>query len=237
MRIEDVLDTLEKLDELDKNITQSRDCIQAKEKEQEGVENSRKKWEQALHDVKARHLEITGEIAEYEESNRKFQEHIEKLNIFLNTVRTNKEYKDVLGDIEKEKNKIKENENYILTKMEEEEELREEIEREKKVFQDKKERSDKEEETIKSMIKEAEAEIEGDEKKKEPLFEELKTVSMRCAHEYERLSQRYGGGVIAHVEDEICQACNMEIRAHMLDTIKLGKDIVFCEYCYRFLTI
>jgi hypothetical protein len=161
---------------------------------------------------------------------QELEEKIEKSNIKLSLIKSNKEYKAVLKEIEDLKHVKFQTEDKAIQIMEEIEEL----------------------EKICSENKEKEAEIrkafEGDkqeiERELEALNEELKvldakrdtythTIDQDLLREYVYLKDHKGGQALSPVVGGVCQVCHMNIPPQTFNELIRGDSLMTCTNCGR----
>jgi uncharacterized protein len=164
-------------------------------------------------------------VQDIEQKNSRYREQ-------LLEVKTNEQYRALLHEIEFNREQIKKTEDDILTKMEEEERLRNEI-----LHLEKQLRS--EQESVNDEKKVAEAEVERD----KGMLEDLRTrrqnlirdVTPGLFETYTRIASFRKGIAVARARGDSCEACHVRIRPHVLSQIMSGEAILTCDSCDRIL--
>ena len=74
--------------------------------------------------------------------------------------------------------------------------------------------------------------------KKLPLREEARA---RCdamsLHSYDRLRKSKGGIAIARMQSDLCSACRVAVPSQMIQQLRKGTELVFCNSCQRILCL
>ena len=168
---------------------------------------------------------MEGVIQDLEQKNSKYREQLVE-------VKTNEQYKALLHEIEFNANHIRETEDEILTKMEEEEKLRRELQQIEQLLE-------KERATIHSEKRAAEAVVEQDksilgelQNRRQNLIE---SVAPGVLETYNRIARFRKGVALARANGDSCQACHVRIRPQVLSQIMSGECIVTCDSCDRIL--
>ncbi|MFQ5713971.1 MAG: zinc ribbon domain-containing protein [Candidatus Scalinduaceae bacterium] len=160
------------------------------------------------------------------------EEQINKFNVQLNTIKTNKEYSALRSEIgckEADKSLL---EDEILNMMSRLEIISKEY---KKLTEELKYDEEKLSEFIKSAdedTKKTDEEIEklqNDQEKYSNLLDE------DTLYHYKRLSNKKGGKAIVEVADNVCGGCFMNITLQTLNSLIGGKELVLCPNCRRIL--
>jgi uncharacterized protein len=160
------------------------------------------------------------------------EEQINKFNVQLNTIKTNKEYSALRSEIgckEADKSLL---EDEILNIMSRLEIISKEY---KKLTEELKYDEEKLNKFIKSVdedIKKTDEEIEklqNDQEKYSNLLDE------DTLYHYKRLSNVKGGKAIVEVVDNVCGGCSINITLQTLNLLIGGKDLVLCPNCRRIL--
>lgn len=214
-----------KIDEANNNIEKinyemnfSRETL-VKEKEQ--IESAKKDITNNIILKKGKEVEIAS-----------IEEKIKKHNMELNAVKTNDAYKALLTEIENGKNEKLKIEDELLALMETDEKIYKDI----KKFQ-------KEYENLEKEFVEKKALFEGDLSKAAAVVSQLSTerkaklavLPKNIADKYENIRKNKIGAAVVMVEDNACGGCHRNLPIHIIDELKKGKDLIFCNNCMRIL--
>lgn len=160
------------------------------------------------------------------------EEQINKFNVQLNLIKTNKEYSALRSEIgckEADKSLL---EDEILNMMSQLEIISKEY---KKLTEELKYDEEKLSEFVKRVdedTKKTDEEIEklrNDQEKYSNLLDE------DTLYHYKRLSNKKGGKAIVEVVDNVCGGCFMNITLQSLNSLIGGKELVLCPNCRRIL--
>jgi len=160
------------------------------------------------------------------------EEQIAKHEADLNQIKTNKEYKALLDEINNIKADISVIEDGVIAILDRIDEAQAKIEEEKKIFDEEKAKTDKEKEIIKAEEKEVDARLSELTGKREGF---LQGVDKEILATYERIRENRGKIAIAKINGSLCGECNMTLRPQVINEAKMKKKITFCETCSRIL--
>ena len=150
----------------------------------------------------------------------------------LAQIKTNKEYKAMLEQIESVKADISLLEEGIIGIMDEIEAAKARCEEEKKLFEEEKKKNNSEKESIRNEEKQVDArlnELKG-------IRGELKSgIAEDLLTRYEKIRENRGKYAIARIEGDCCGVCNMTLRPQVINEARLQKGLVICETCSRIL--
>lgn len=158
-------------------------------------------------------------------------EHMNKLNGQLFTVKTNEEYRAMLKEIEVLKEKKKKIEDEIILLMEEEEENRARLKQSENEMQT---RISQHQEEIKVLDGKLIFFKEQLEEKTEAHKKARESLPAKVIKEYERIKKSRKTGV-ARVENTICEGCYATLSHQVLNELKRGDKVMYCDYCGRIL--
>ncbi|MDP8216460.1 MAG: C4-type zinc ribbon domain-containing protein [Candidatus Kaelpia imicola] len=171
--------------------------------------------------VKIKDKELELQIAE--EGIRKFQQQ-------LLQVKTNKEYKALLGEIEGKKADNSCIEDEILKLMDSMDEIDLRLNREKNEFKKFKEEFQQEEYKVKQDVAVIEQKIQSQKVERGKIAQEVDPEVLSI---YERLIESKDGLAIVPVVDGACGGCHLSLRPQTINEIKRASSIVTCERCSR----
>ena len=155
---------------------------------------------------------------------------IEKSDIKLTLIKSNKEYKAALKEIEDLKKVKFSTEDRAIQIMESIEEL-EKICAGNKVRQaELMETFEKDNKDIAKELKELDSELVDLEKRREGF---LKMVDPELLERYHFIKERKGGQAISSVIGGVCQTCHMNIPPQKFNELLKGNTLLSCPNCYR----
>ena len=223
---------LVKLQEIDTFLAELRNEIERKPLELEELklklEEKKKHLDAIQEDIK----KIKIDIKEKELELKSGEEEVKKLQSQLMQVKTNKEYKSLLMEIEGKKADNSLIEDNILDLMEEVDKKELELNKERDNFKHLEAEYSKEEARIKSEIAKIENQIKDKEKEREEVCSHLDTQLLSI---YERLLKNRDGLAIVPVVNDACGGCHLSLRPQIINEIKRKDQLVTCERCSRIL--
>lgn len=160
------------------------------------------------------------------------KENIAKFKRQLNEVKTNREYKALLKEVEDTNARMDSLEEQIITEMLSADDIEKEI---KSAIQKADEiQADlaKKKEKILQEKSDADKILDNLEKEKEELLPKIPADQMKL---YKQISSQKNGIVLSPVTDEFCTMCHMRVRPQMVNELIAGREIITCENCGRIL--
>jgi len=184
-----------------------------------------KKLKEKLAQNQKRRRELDSEVEDIKAKTAKFQRQ-------LNDVKTNKEYRSLLKEIEDAKNLMENLEEEIISEMLASDDIESDINKaEIKAKQD--------EEKLSKEKKELLKESREMEEKKQLLVEEKNQVEPKVPNEqlslYKKIYESNSGIALSPVTDDFCSICQIRIRPQVINELKEGEKIILCENCGRIL--
>jgi len=223
---------LVKLQEIDSFLADLRNEIERKPLElgelKLRLEEKKKQLDVIQEDIKR----IKINIKEKELELKSGEEEVKRLQSQLMQVKTNKEYKSLLMEIEGKKADNSLIEDNILDLMEEVDKKELELNKERDNFKHLEAEYSKEEARIKSEIAKIENQIKDKEKEREEVCSHLDTQLLSI---YERLLKNRDGLAIVPVVNDACGGCHLSLRPQIINEIKRKDQLVTCERCSRIL--
>jgi len=160
------------------------------------------------------------------------EERIIKHESELAQIKTNKEYKAMLEQIDSVKADISLLEEKILESYDEIEKAKSEFENEKKLFEEESNKNQKEINEIKAREKQLDERINELQTKRSEISS---SVGDGLLKQYDRILQNRGRNALARIDGEFCSECNMRLRPQVINDVNLKKELVICENCSRIL--
>jgi uncharacterized protein len=178
-----------------------------------------------LAEAKAEHRRAEAELADVRERQKKFQAQ-------LRSVQTSREYGAVLNEIDGVDKQTRSIEDRVLN-------LEEEIETSQTDLAGREERLPGETAEHEERLKDwraAQRRINEELAKAEQDIKTLEAeIQPRERSEFYRLIEKKGGLAVVRALNGSCSACHVKIRPAALQTLKVGREIVYCDSCKRIL--
>ncbi|HEO63750.1 MAG TPA: hypothetical protein ENN78_00580, partial [Candidatus Omnitrophica bacterium] len=203
-------------EEKPRRLQEYRDNLESKKREIALTEEDLKRTQLA---VKEKELEL--KLAE--DGIKKYQQQ-------LLLVKTNKEYKAMLTEIEGKKADNSCIEDEIIKIMDKLDEAELELNRKRKEYSELEKDFQIEEAKIKQEIAEIEKKCSQEKEKRDTLAQ---SVDPEILSVYERLLESKGGTAIVPVVEGACGGCHLSLRAQTINEIKRVNALISCERCSR----
>ncbi len=157
---------------------------------------------------------------------------IAKAKAALSALKTNKEYTAKLTEIENLKADLSVYEEKILISYDDGDKVNTEIEKERKILA-------QEEAKFQAGKKELEGQIKLKEDRVKVLESQRKqivpSIDRAVIDRYERVLENKHGLAIVPVVHGACGGCHMNITQQMVNSLKIGAELIYCEMCTRLL--
>lgn len=230
--VKETITLLRRLQDSDMEIEQLNDKIASIPRNKEALNRGLQQYMQMVDEEENR-------LADSRKERRQLEHSLEDHNLKdarytdqLMQVKTNKEYRALLTEIEQLKGKIREIEDKILDLMEEAEELEKSIKWRKKKLEKKKQ----EVETECHRLEKEEAELNHQLETKEAFKKELEDkLPLELIEQYNRIKGVRHGIALAEAKDGFCQVCHVRLRPQVYYDLRANKSILLCDNCNRFL--
>ena len=197
--------------------------IRQKEDELEVHESKFMKEFDRLELLKRERTEVEREVQDLEDKTIKSQAK-------LSAIKSNKEYKAALKEIEDSKKLQFTAEDKVIQLMEGMEELEEKCRDNKVKQKELRERFEKDKEEISKKLKKLDSELAELEKRRKKLTQ---TVDQDLLKRYLFLRERRGGQAISSVVGGVCQTCHLGIPPQKFNELQKGGDLMTCPNCSR----
>jgi uncharacterized protein len=156
--------------------------------------------------------------------------HVKERQSKMMQVQTSREQTALLKEIEDAKKNVKENEEKIVSIMEQVEKLTAETTEEKNLLKAEKTLVDEEKEKVKTVIDEL---SKGKKTKKNRREKQAGAVNGSMIQKYEILRERRNGLAIVNVLDGVCQGCFMNLPPQKYNMLLRGDQVLECPSCQR----
>jgi uncharacterized protein len=231
--VQESIEILKKAQELDRDLYLAQQQLAVDIPEQQAtlkrdLEKERSHLSQLEADLKVLQLkqkEKEGLLSQKEAN-------IKKLDSQLSQVKTNKEYTALQQEIAslKADNSLLEEE--IIKSMDEVEAAHEEVKRERERLKQIEKDFTAREGHLQEGAKKYKAQIEDLKSKRQGILE---NIPPDIKERYDIIVKKKQGLALVKINGEICGACQLQIRAQVINELHMGKTLVFCENCSRIL--
>jgi hypothetical protein len=196
------------------------------------IDDEQEEAKVVIHDAKERHDASLKGRRDLERDLKVLEGKIDKYNDQSREVKTNEQYRAIMGEIQTVKDHIGEVEEKILISMEESDALQAQIgEAEKKVVARKPE-FDAKRKVFEEEIAKLNAAIATLRAERDGLVSQIRPDLMEA---YERVSKQRGEMALASIDQERCGGCGVRLRPAMMVEIRKNEAIHQCESCRRIL--
>ena len=159
------------------------------------------------------------------------QEELTKYNAQLPMIKTNREYKAILLEIDGVEKEISDIEEHILERMAEIDDVEARAAAEETLVNKVKEEADREKDKLENKRKALEESLDGTRSKREQL---ASSVDIALLGRYDRIRVQKGGLATARINNESCGACHMLLPPQVVNEV-IGGVIKTCPSCNRLL--
>ncbi len=225
-------DSLIQLQEIDKEIKEISIFLNSIPAKTQEIDKKIEESSRIVAEAKDKLAENQKKRRDLENQVKDLKEKIAKYKHQLNEVKTNKEYRSLLKEIDEAQSRIDTLEEEIISELLNADDIEKEIE----------ETSQKAEEIKKVFSQEKENLFKNkaeSEKNREELVKEKEKVLPRIPQDelalYQQISRKKNGIALSPVNDEFCSMCHMRIRPQVINELKARKVIILCENCGRIL--
>jgi predicted nucleic acid-binding Zn-ribbon protein len=156
--------------------------------------------------------------------------HVKERQSKMMQVQTSREQTALLKEIEDAKKNVKENEEKIVSIMEQVENLTTETTEEKNILKTEKSLVNEEKKKVKTVIDEL---SKGKKTKKNKRDKQAGAVNGSMIQKYEILRERRNGLAIVNVLDGVCQGCFMNLPPQKYNMLLRGDQVLECPSCQR----
>lgn len=178
-----------------------------------------------LQEAESDHRRAEAELADVREKQKKYQTQ-------LRNVQTSREYGAILNEIDGVEKQIRAIEDRVLA-------LEEEIETARNDLAGREQRLPGETEEHEEKLKDWRATQRAINEELAAAEQEIKSleasIQPRERSEFYRLIEKKGGLAVVRAVNGSCSACHVKIRPAALQTLKAGREIVYCDSCKRIL--
>lgn len=230
--IQDQVRKLADLQKLDAEFYEYKIALREKP---EKIEELKKAFEQKKTGLKELEEKLKAKQLERKEREGDLQAkeaEIAKSNGQLSQLKTNKEYKAKLTEIENFKADKSIIEEKILILMDEVDAANGKIEKEKTAFSKEEKKFADEKAVIEGEIRQLEDKVKVLESQRQ---QKAKEIDPKLLSQYERILKGKDGLAMVPVKNNSCGGCYMNVPAQVVNEIQKHESLVFCEFCARIL--
>ena len=211
------------IDKIDSEIKQEQDGLDSRVsslvEREERISDQEAQIQELEKERRTLEDEMTDKIARVKERQSKMMQ-----------VQTSREQTALLKEIEDAKRNVKENEEKIVSIMEQVEKLSAEMGEEKNLLKAEKKLVDEEKGKVKSAI---DGLSKGKKTKINKRDKQAQAVNGSMIQKYELLRERRNGLAIVNVLDGVCQGCFMNLPPQKYNMLLRGDQILECPSCQR----
>jgi predicted nucleic acid-binding Zn-ribbon protein len=185
----------------------------------------------------ARLQELADQLESWKKDRRKIEEEVQELdtkiqksNVKLSIIKSNKEYTAALKEIEDLKKMKFDTEDKIIHIMEKVEDAGKEIHAQKQTVEDLKIRADKDKKEIEKELLLLDRDLKGLEQTRDEL---VKALDQDLWKRYLFLKERKGGLAVSAVIGGVCQTCHIGLPPQKFNELLKGDAIMSCPNCHR----
>lgn len=212
--------------------------IQDLETEAAAIPRKIREWDNALGARKEELAELKKEFEEEKKDQRRVERLLEqkqtdlsKLNAKLPLIKTNREYKAILLEVDMVEKEISDLEEEILKKMDEVEVTEAKLKQKEGEIKEEQSKIQAEKEKLGQRQKALLESLKGTRSARENLAAGVESTLLS---QYDRIRLHKGGLALARVDDESCGACHMALPPQLVNEV-IGGRVKSCPSCSRLL--
>lgn len=231
MNMKEQIDILVKLQKIETEAEKIKAGLGQVSARLEKLDDELRDLEQSLKDEESGFDELKKKYRDYESEAQVSVARVEKSKVKLRSVKTNKEYKAMLKEIEDQETRNSEIEDQMLECLDRLDEVENNIARKKEDYrtlsdriQSEKDRIDQEAQLQKKKLAELDADRE----------EVSRMVEPQLLEKYNLVKSQQGAGLaIAPVKNAVCYGCNLNLPPQMYNELHRRDALMFCPHCHR----
>lgn len=162
------------------------------------------------------------------------QSRIQKREIQLQAVKTNKDYQALLKEIQEIKSTNSRIEDDMIQSLDDIDAAEKEIAEKEKTYAVEKQKVDSEKAALTREAAERRGRLETLLEQSEAIAAELEP---RLKKHYYDIKSRSGGLAIVPVNDAVCRGCHLNIPPQTYNELHRGNELRFCPHCYRMIYV
>lgn len=197
--------------------------IKAIEEDLAKIEEGMKEVRAGLESQKEKRREMDREVDELEEK-------IRKSNIKLDNIKSNKEYRAALKELDDLKREKSLMEDAVLEVMEEVEAMEDRISSDKVRWEQARKKYEENLEEIREQMKELDRDLESLQEERSKLIKEVDADLLKT---YDFLREKRGGLAVTPVMKGVCTGCNIGLPPQRFNELRRGDEVMTCPNCRR----
>jgi predicted nucleic acid-binding Zn-ribbon protein len=212
--------------------------IQGMEIEASAIPRQIRDWESSLQIHKLELNKLIQAIEERRKEQRQLERSLEqkqtalvKFNTQLPLIKTNREYKAILLEVDTVEKEIGDLEEQILSKMDEVEGVEVQVKQKEAELRKMQQEIEKEKDRLQQQKNALDACLKDTRSERQQM---AAGVEVSLLNQYDRIRSHKGGLAIAHIRDESCGACHMALPPQLVNEV-MGGRIRACPSCSRLL--
>ncbi len=202
------------------------------------IPTKRIEWDKAVSEKEAELASLEAEIEECKKDLRHLERQLDekqedraKYNSQLPLIKTNREYKAILLEIDAVEKEVSDLEELMIGRMTEVEEIEARAASEATEVDRAREEAEKEKAKLEQQQRAVEESLEGTRSEREHL---AAGIDVSLLSQYNRIRVRKGGLAMARINDESCGACHMLLPPQVVNEV-IGGIVKICPSCNRLL--
>lgn len=228
------IQSLVQLQTIDSEIYALKNEKEAKPQAIKALEASFEEKKQRLASFEKNSLDLQKQKKEKDLELASKEEGIKKLQTQLYSLKTNKEYQTMLGEIQHAKADASVIEDKILGLFDQMDKVKNDVEQEKLKLKEEEKMFNDEKQRVEIRLKEIDERLGQLEVQRKQI---TPAIDPNILSSYERILTNRDGLAIVNVKNNSCQGCNLLVPHQVINLIKMYDRIVTCEVCNRILYI
>lgn len=184
----------------------------------------------SMEEARSKLEELNKRRGDKEDKLKRGVDSLKKTKDRLLEVKTNKEYQAILKEIETIEKKNSDNEDEIITAMEDLDNIKSVLKTNEKDFDDRKSRYESEKQKIAQEISQLDVDLADCQQKSSDLRRQVRSELQK---KYEIIKGARNGLAVVSVWKEVCDGCHMNIPPQLYIELQRSADLLSCPNCNR----
>jgi predicted nucleic acid-binding Zn-ribbon protein len=228
------LDLLEQLQEIDLQVDVLKTAQLTLQTDMNGIARALDDAREGLASLQARAAQMEKDKIELEAGHAAELENIQRSELNMKEIKTNKEYQAVGREIAAARKQVAELEDQVLQKITQLEELNTEITASQATLAELEQNTEQRRSEKQSEFDKVQQDIDADSQRRTVITKELPANVVK---RYDSLRAQRRGQAVAVARDGFCQGCNMHLPPQLYNSLFKCEELITCPHCQRMLVL
>ncbi|MBL0226622.1 MAG: hypothetical protein IPQ16_13930 [Geobacteraceae bacterium] len=228
------LDLLEQLQEIDLQVDVLKTAQLTLQGDMNGIARALDDAREGLASLQARSAQLEKDKIELEAGHAAELENIQRSELNMKEIKTNKEYQAVGREIAAARKQVSELEDQVLQKITQLEELNTEIASSQATLAELEQNTEQRRSEKQGEFDKVQQDIDADSLRRNVITKELPANVVK---RYDSLRAQRRGQAVAVARDGFCQGCNMHLPPQLYNSLFKCEELITCPHCQRMLIL